>query len=70
MWWGRRDTSNNFDFIGCSREAIDDRLKKTEEMAKNIYIGQDAVLKTVTLLTFRPLQADFHTQKIWISLMI
>lgn len=39
VWWGRRDASNNFDFIGCSKETIADRLRKTEELARNIYVG-------------------------------
>lgn len=44
VWWGRRDSSHNLDFIGCSREIITDRLKMTEEMAKNIYVGKVAVI--------------------------
>jgi hypothetical protein len=40
VWWGRRDPSHNMDFVGCSREAIDASLKKTEEMARNIFIGE------------------------------
>lgn len=39
VWWGRRDPSNNLDFIGCSREAIDDHLRITKELAKKVFIG-------------------------------
>lgn len=39
VWWGRRDASNNRDFLGCNRAAIDASFQKTAEQARNIYIG-------------------------------
>jgi len=41
VWWGRRDASNNRDFLGCSRAAIDASFQKTAQQARNIYIGED-----------------------------